>query len=108
MDQYNNICLLNKHLDILLREYSKRVLFMIFPLFYFKRKCEQYWNNNLSETFQAGNNMTVVVNQCLGFADYEVRDMTILNVRLYQSYVFVLMYLYIVKIIRDPFLNTLR
>ena len=34
--------------------------------------------------------MTVVVNQCLGFADYEVRDMTILNVRLYQSYVFVL------------------
>ena len=43
-------------------------------------KCEQYWNDDLSKPFNAGRGFTVVTTGCRGFADYVVRDLTVMNV----------------------------
>ena len=45
-----------------------------------QRKCEQYWNDDLNKPFNAGRVFTVFTTGYRGFADYVVRDMTVMNV----------------------------
>ena len=44
-------------------------------------KCEQYWSDDLDKPFNAGTGISVVTTRCRGFADYEIRDLTVRNVR---------------------------
>ena len=46
-----------------------------------QRKCEKYWNDDLHKTYEAGRGFTAVTTGYRTFADYEVRDITVKNVR---------------------------
>ena len=54
--------------------------FMHLPPTKFQCKCEQYWNDDLDKPYDAGRGFTVVNKKCRTFADYEVRELTIMNV----------------------------
>ena len=40
-------------------------------------KCEQYWHDQLDKPYDAGRGFTVVTQGHKGFADYDVRDITL-------------------------------
>ena len=42
-----------------------------------QNKCEQYWHDQVDKPFDAGRDFTVVTTAYRGFADYDVRDMTV-------------------------------
>ena len=46
-----------------------------------QHKCEQYWNNDLDNPFNAVNDLNVVTTRYRGFVDYDVRDLTVKNLR---------------------------
>ena len=50
-----------------------------------QRKCEQYWNEQLDKPYDAGRSFTVVTTGYRGFADYVVRDMTLMRVSLSKN-----------------------
>ena len=43
-------------------------------------KCEQYWHDQVDRPFNAGRDITVVTTAYRGFADYDVRDLTVQSV----------------------------
>ena len=43
-------------------------------------KCEQYWHDQVDRLFNAGRDITVVTTAYRGFADYDVRDLTVQSV----------------------------
>ena len=45
-----------------------------------QRKCEKYWNDDLDKPYDAGRGFSAVTTGYRGFADYEVRDITVRNV----------------------------
>ena len=42
-----------------------------------QNKCEQYWHDQVGKPFGIGRDFTVVTTAYRGFADYDVRDMTV-------------------------------
>ena len=42
-----------------------------------QNKCEQYWHDQVDKPFDVGRDFTVVTTAYRGFADYDVRDMTV-------------------------------
>ena len=46
-----------------------------------QRKCEKYWNDDLDKPYDAGRGYSAVTTGYRGFADYEIRDVTVRNVR---------------------------
>ena len=54
-------------------------------LFYISRslqfKCEQYWHDQLDKPYDAGRGFTLVTQRHRGFADYDVRDITLQCIR---------------------------
>ena len=40
-------------------------------------KCEQYWHDQVDKPFDAGRGFTVVTTAYRGFADYDVRELTV-------------------------------
>ena len=42
-----------------------------------QNKCEQYWHDQVDRPFNAGRDLTVVTTAYRGFADYDVRDLTV-------------------------------
>ena len=53
---------------------------MVYILVSLQRKCEKYWNDDLDKPYDAGRGFYAVTTGCRGFADYEVRDITVRNV----------------------------
>ena len=48
---------------------------------FIQSKCEVYWKKDLPTGFKVGRNITVTLNKSMGYADYEVNEITITNVR---------------------------
>ena len=42
-----------------------------------QNKCELYWHDQVDKPFDVGRDFTVVTTAYRGFADYDVRDMTV-------------------------------
>ena len=46
-----------------------------------QKKCECYWPELISDTFEPGQGITVVLNSITPFTDYTVRKMTVTQIR---------------------------
>ena len=48
---------------------------------FLQKKCEQYWNLELEDPLEVGRDLVVTTVANRGFANYEVTDITLTNVR---------------------------
>ena len=66
----------NAHIDtITIVVIAANYLFTVYVSL--QNKCEQYWHDQVEKPFDAGRDFTVVTTAYRGFADYDVRDMTV-------------------------------
>ena len=52
-------------------------------------KCEQYWPNNIEETITLSGGLSVLLQEVIPFADYELRKLIISKVRVLYMYIHV-------------------
>ena len=57
------------------------ILWGLLPIRSLQKKCEQYWNLELKDPLEVGEGLEVTTTANKGFADYEVSDITLINVR---------------------------
>ena len=46
-----------------------------------QKKCHQYWENELLKPYEPGRGLEVTVTSVKGYANYDVREITLSNVR---------------------------
>ncbi len=52
-----------------------------YACWYFQRKCEQYWAENIGDSYTTpDNNITVVTTSVMPFADFVIRTLSVKNV----------------------------
>ena len=73
--------------------------------FLFQRKCEQYWPERVGETISPDGGVSVLLKSVLPFAEYEIRELVLTNVRV-DSTRFALLHVWCSLLTRPALLPT--